>query len=203
MPRKTLYWLLPFVLILTFLMAGCSNSGETQARPGLIDDDDAPLPDDDAGGNDDDQTDDDQTDDDDTVPSNNIIIHSPTEGQIIVGPVVFVQVEYIGTPDNPDVTIDTVSVLDQLVYTGNMFYGNVTNVAEGPHKLTGSAFYSGNAEQKSVNFGTTNEGNHGWIEVSLSASYISEGGQVTASYIVYNALGQDVTGQRSDQRRHH
>ncbi|NLH46972.1 MAG: hypothetical protein GX444_00050 [Myxococcales bacterium] len=198
MPRKDIYRLLPFALLLLLLITGCSNSGESQARTGIDDDDNSGLLDDDnGGGGDDDQSDDDQTDDDDTVPSNNIVIEAPTEGQIIVGPVVFVHVQYLGTPENPDIAIDGTSVLDQLVYTGGIFYGNVLNMAEGPHKLTASGYYSGNLEKKSVNFGNTMENYHGYIQVTLSSRSINAGGQVTASWVVYDADGQDVTSQTS------
>jgi hypothetical protein len=189
MLRRLITTLLP-LLILAVLFSACSSGSDLRARGEEADDDDG-APDDDDVGNDDDAGD----DDDSTPPSSDqIIIHAPAQGQTIIGQSVYVKVEYLGSPENPAITLDETVITGELVFYANIFEGMINEVPEGEHLLIATATYGGTLENEGVSFTTTMTGNHGWIDLDLSASYIPEGGSVTASYTVYDGDGNDVTG---------
>jgi len=180
--------------ILMLILAGCSGGGENAAQArGEVDDDDFVNP----GGDDDDTTgdDDDLVDDDDTAGSENILIHNPHEGELIRSRQVWVKVEFLGAPESQAISLDDVSIINDLVYFQGTFSGTINNVAEGEHKLKASANYNKNFEQSSVTFTTTLEGAEGWIILTLSHDYIQEGGSVSAEYSVFNGYGENVTEQ--------
>lgn len=191
MQRRFLLFCL-MLAILGLVLAGCSDGGDNEvAARGAADDDDIINPIDDDADDDDSGGD----DDDDTGESQNILIYSPTQGETIRSMQVWTKVEFLGTPESPAISLDGVSIIDQLVYFQGTFSGTINNVAEGEHTLAASANYGKGYEEKSITFTTTLEGADGWIVLELSSDYIQEGGSVTAEYSVFNGYGENVTEQ--------
>ncbi|MDP8225763.1 MAG: hypothetical protein P9L99_20555 [Candidatus Lernaella stagnicola] len=198
MRRTVTIFLMPaLILFLGFSFMACSSSGDEAGAAGSVDE---PTPGPVGPGGDDDDTagDDDSGDDDSGPPSSDyIVIHKPTMDQIIVGTDVPVHIEFGGSPDNPAVTLDDLSI--NITESGLWFYespdlyGTIQGVEAGEHILTASANYSKSLEQESVRFETTLEGYVGRIELNLNKYTIDPGQSLQAGWDVFDAAGNVIT----------
>ena len=189
------------MLLLTFMATACTKNAEQATgddRPNMDDDSVPPMDDDDNGDDDsgdDDSGDDDSGDDDsgdDDTGGAPVEIVLPEDGSTIVGTQADVRVIFRNNPDTIKVLLDDTDVTDLLAYSGGEATGELTNLTIAIHVLKAQAWYGETEEGDQVQF-TMVEGAR--IEMTLSADQVLVGDQVTASWVVYDDTGADVTAE--------